>query len=290
MRYLRTTKRKIRSWNNHRRSLVSLRWKRWLPRLVIHEKYEAVTKWLVRILTLAGIILSIGFIPIWYVNLIVAIILVGFEQFLERAIFLYTSIFWQPLPEFRWDLGEEWISMGFAFPENPTPEDLNILGPVFKSENCAQEFMNIVKIWNYNHEEDIENNICLSFIIEDSNRYFTYIYPNLRRQSVKEAFSKIEEMRKFYKFGKEHQQLVVEPVFSRSFSSPPDSKLNKFIQTQQNNEPFWFQPLIQYSAGNVKILFSIKPILKHQVKIKKRTELEQHELEYQHRINEHNTK
>ena len=175
MKWVKKLKLKIRAWNNLRRSLITLRCQQWPPRLVIHEKYENITKWILRTIALAGIILNVGFVPFWYLNIAIAIMLVVIEQFLERAVFLYTTIYWQPFPEFTWDLGKEWMSMGFAFPENPMPEDLNVVGPVFKSESYAREFFNIIRAWNYGNEEDIDDNVCLSFIIEKSEKYYTYI-------------------------------------------------------------------------------------------------------------------
>jgi len=62
------------------------------------------------LLALIGIVGSIGLLPVvWYLNLIFAIIIVAVEQFFERAIFKYTIIYFQPLPEFKWSIGEEWV-------------------------------------------------------------------------------------------------------------------------------------------------------------------------------------
>lgn len=40
---------------------------------------------------------------------------------------------------------------------------------------------------------DYEGNICLSFIIENDKEYSVYLYPNLEREIVKQAFKEIEE-------------------------------------------------------------------------------------------------
>lgn len=268
-------------WHNKRKTLITLRWKRGIPRLVIHEKYERLTKWFLRILTIIGIAISIGFIPTWYLNLLLVITLVGVEQFLERAVFLYTIFYWQPLPDFKWNIGEEWVAMGFAFPVLKNEGELNVAGPVFKSESCAHEFFELLRKWNYGHQEDRDDNICVSLVTVDDG-YFAFIYPNLRRRTVKETFSEIEKTKKLEKYGKEPQEFVVQFIFCKHFTYASNSMFNRFSQEQTEGQPYWLQPFIQNPDGSSRILFSEEPILKFHVKIRPRGELDRYEMEYQH--------
>ena len=268
-------------WHKRRKTLITLRWKRGIPRLVIHEKYEKLSKWSLRVVTVIAIASSIGFIPVWYFNLLLAIVIVAVEQFLERAVFLYTIFYWQPLPDFKWDIGEEWVAMGFAFPVPRNEGELNIVGPVFKTESCAHEFFELLRNWNYSYQEDRDNNICLSFVTVDDG-YFVFIYPNLARHTIKETFSEIEEMKKLEKYSKEPQEFVVQFIFCKHFTYASNSMFNKFSQEQSEGQPYWLQPFIQNSDGTSRILFSEEPILKFQVKIGPRSQLEQRGLEYQH--------
>ena len=276
-------KRESRSirWHNKRKTLITLRWKRGIPRLIIHEKYERLTKWSLRILALIGIATSIGFIPTWYLNLLLAITFVGIEQFLERAVFLYTIFYLQPLPDFKWDIGKEWVGMGFAFPVPKNKGELNVAGPVFKSESCAHEFFELLRKWNYGHQEDRDNNICVS-LVTVADGYFAFIYPNLRRHIVKNTFSEIERAKKLEKYGKEPQEFVVQSIFCRHITYASNSMFNRFSQEQNEGQPYWLQPFIQKSDGSSIILFSEDPTLKFHVKIRTRGELERHEVEYQH--------
>ena len=214
-------------------------------------------------------------------NLLLAIALVAIEQFLERAVFLYTIFYLQPLPDFKWAIGEEWIAMGFAFPVPRNKGELNVAGPVFKSESCAHEFLELLRKWNYGDQVDRDNNICLSFITVDDG-YFVFIYPNLARSTIKETFSEIEEKEKFKKYGKEPQEFVVQFIFCKHFTYASNSMFNKFSQEQSEGQPYWLQPFIQSLDGSSRILFSEEPILKFHVKMGTRNELEQYEVEYQH--------
>jgi len=274
----------IRIWNNRRRTLITIRWKRGLLRLVIHEKYERLTKWLLRTLALIGIVSSIGFLPVWYLNVVFAVALVAIEQFFERAVFLYTIIYCQPLPKFNWNIGEEWVAMGFAYPVDAREGELNVVGPVFKSKHRAHEFFELLREWNYGEKEDQHDNICLSFIYDELGGYYTYIYPNLARYTVREAFSDIEEVHKLGKFGKEAEELVFQFIFCKNFSPVSHSQLDEFARRQSKDLPFWFQPFIQNPDGSLQILFSEQPILKHHFKIKRRHDLVRHEVEYHHFI------
>lgn len=232
-------------------------------------------------MTAIAIASSIGFIPVWYLNLLLAIALVAIEQFLERAVFLYTIFYWQPFPDFKWAIGEEWIGMGFTFPIPRDKGELNVVGSAFKSESCAHEFFELLRKWNYGDQEDRDNNICLSFITIDDG-YFVFIYPNLARHTIKETFSEIEERQKFEKYGKEPQEFVAQFIFCKHFTYAPNSMFNKFSQEQSEGRPYWLQPFIQNPDGSSGILFPEEPLLKFHVKIRTRSELEQYGVEYQH--------
>jgi hypothetical protein len=172
--------------------------------------------------------------------------------------------------------------MGFAYRdvrEEPVP---NVVGPVFNIEAYAHEFFVLLRKWNYDEREDRDDNVCLSFIYADTGGYFTFIYPNLNRHTIKEAYSKIKDAHKFDKFGKEAEELVVQYTFCRFFPTSSYSQLDAFVQRYQKGQPFWLQPFIQRTNKPADILFREEPILKFHVKIKHRRELDQHEVEYQH--------
>ena len=262
-------------------SFISLRIINRLPRLVIHEKYENSVKGILRVLTILGIVTSIISIPLWYISLLIALVFFIVEQFFEKAIFQFTSIYVQPLPQFEYDTSE-WKGMVFAFPLLPNSVDLISVGCAFKTKEYAESFFKYLKQWNYNQNEDKDNNICLSFIIEDDENYSTYIYPNPFRDIVSKTFKKIADSLKFEKYGKEQQQLVAQFLFCKLFPYGENSQLNNFIKKQDQKKPFILRPFIMHNNGQFEFLSDELSILKFHFKFKERSALEKNELEYGH--------
>lgn len=271
-------------WKIKRKSLISVRWQKHLPRLVIHEKYEKTTKWFLRILTACAIISSVIAFPIWYISLSVAIVLFLIEQFFEKSIFQYTTIYVHPMPDFTYD-PKEWKAMAFAFPQDSDPRLLNVVGCAFATEEYAHKFFKLLKAWNYGEAEDKNNNICLSFIVENEKKYSVYLYPNPKRRTVDQFFQEAEEFQKYEKYGKEHQRLTMQMIFSERFPYGATSQLKMFIEKQSLDRPFWLKPFIVKENGESEMLYSEDPVLKYHYKFKNSHELNKNEIEYQLRKN-----
>jgi len=268
-------------WKISFKSLISIRWQSHLPRLIIHEKYEKFVNWFLRILTVFGIISSLITFPIWYITLLFAIVLFLIEQFFEKSIFQYTSIYVQPMPDFKYD-PEEWKGMAFSFPQDPDQKLLNIVGCAFATEEYAHKFFKLLKAWNYGEDEDKDNNIYLSFIVESEKEYSVYLYPNPERKTVDQFFEKAEDSQKYEKYGKEHQKLIMHKVFCKIFPYRGNSQLKIFIEKQSFDQPFWLKPFIMKENGQIEMVFNENAILKYHYKFKNRYELNKSEYEYQH--------
>ncbi|MEA1995900.1 MAG: hypothetical protein U9N18_07170 [Campylobacterota bacterium] len=268
-------------WKISLKSIVSVRRQNHLPRLVIHEKYEKFVKWFLRILTAFGIVSSVIAFSIWYISLSFAIVLFLIEQFFEKSIFKYTSIYVQPMPDFKYD-PKEWKGMAFAFPQYPDPKLLNVVGCAFATKKYAHKFFKLLKAWNYGEAQDKNNNICLSFIVENENEYSVYLYPNPERKTVGQFFQKAEESQKYEKYGKEHQQLIMQMVFCKIFPYGTNSQLKMFIKKQSLDRPFWLKPFIMKENRQIEMVHNEGPILKYHYKFKSRYELNKSEYEYQH--------
>lgn len=256
------------------KSLLRIRWGKNIPKLVVHEKYEKVIKWTLRILTLIGIVSSIITFHVWYLSLLFAIGLFTIEIFFEKSIFQYTSLFVQPLPNFKYN-ESEWKAMAYLIDKNLP----NIVGCAFSSKEYAIKFFNLLKEWNYNSNEDKENNICLSFIIEKTNEYSVYLYANPERKSVVKTFEKIKEIHRHK--NKELQRLIFQFVICKSFPYNNQSHINMFLKYQPQNKPFLFRPFIVKENGSFEMLED-NTIVKYQYKLKKRDELTNEDYEYLH--------
>lgn len=255
-----------------------MRWQNHLPRLIVHEKYENHVKWTLRILFFAGIGISLFALPPYLAFSVAALIgLTGL--FFQKVIFQYTTIYVQPMPDFDYD-PKEWKGMVFGFASSPGL--LNFVGCAFSTEKTAHNFFNLLKTWNYDNDEDKDNNICLSFILENENEYSVFLYPNMARKTVEDCFQEVEKLRKCEKYGKEHQQLVMHRNFFNTFPYGPDSQLKQFIEKQPSHSPFWLKCFVLEEDGQLK-WFPEGAILKFHFKLKNRNDLEKSEEEYSHK-------
>ena len=71
------------------RTLIRFEWKKFYPALIVHEKYENIVKWILRSIAFVGIALSVVSIPIWFISLGIALLILGVEKFFEKIIFEY---------------------------------------------------------------------------------------------------------------------------------------------------------------------------------------------------------
>jgi hypothetical protein len=265
-------------WKISLKSLVSVRWHNHLPRLIIHEKYENHVKWTLCILFFAGIGLSL-FVFTPYLAFPIAALIGLTGLFFQKAIFQYTTIYIQPMPDFKYD-PKEWKSMVFGFA--PSQKLLNFVGCAFSTEKTAHNFFKLLKSWNYDKNEDKDNNICISFIVENEKEYSVYLYPNSERKTIDESFHEVEESRKYEKYGKKHQQLIMHMVFYNTFPYDSNSQLKQFIKKQSSDCPFWLKCFAVKEDGQPKWV-SEDAILKFNFKFKCRKELQKNEVEYWHK-------
>ncbi len=256
-----------------------MRWKRWPPRLVLHEKYEPGIKWTLRVLLIIGVLTSVVSLP-WYQSLPFALALLFLEQFLERSVLLYTSIYLHTMPDFAIDPAK-WVSMAFIVYEAEGLIIPNEVGLVFTDEEYAQKFFELLHAWNQGKNEDKDNNVQLSFII-DEEVYYLYIYPNPTRESVMDFFTEIQKLSKLEKYGKEHLGIVPTLMICRSFSTTRGYSLGVFLEKQQQGEPFLLRAYLQEEGPQPKPIQSIEPIIKWNYKAKARAYLNEEDLEYFH--------
>jgi hypothetical protein len=293
MKLLRNAYIKIRNrltlWNNQRRDFIRLEIRNKIPRLVVHEKYENTIKWILRILTIIGILSSIITFQ-WYLGLILSIFLSLIEQLLEKIVFMFTTLFIQPIP--NWD-SKEWLGMIFGI---PLKRNIYKLGMLFKSENYAKEIFKCIRAWNYNQDEDLNNNINISFIIESNSEYSAYVYPSLERKSIELAKEKLEKEMLEKRVFKEHQQLIMTIIICKLFPNPPNSNFNLFKSYYKMGDSFEFGAYfiksqipelkngkpITVKEGQIGQIHDINPVLKFQLKIKNRNELTEKDIEYSH--------
>lgn len=269
-------------WQYNSNSFINVEWRKGIPRLIIHEKFEKAAKWILRSVIAIGIITSILTLE-WYWSLTLAICLLALEIFIERAVFEYTTIVVQKLPDFEID-GKRWKTMGFSMTEEKHLDAPPYIGPAFDSEEYARQFFNYIKSWNNTDKEDPENNIILSIVMEPNSTYTVFIYANPARKSLTPIFKNVEEQRKYEKFGKRHQQLVMQIKFAHNFEYKPGLWIHKFLSTYSSSDTYLLTPFVTDPVNNTLKILNTLSIKKNSFKVTRRENLTQNDTEFHTKI------
>ncbi len=270
---------RVGNWKVDIATLVRVEWRRLFPKIYLHEKFENKVKWTLRWLTIIGIVTSIvSLSPIY--SLLLSIGLVLTERFFEKIIFEYTIFIVQPFPDFKIDYNQ-WVTNGYLFP-NPDYKDkynlLNHFGPTYKDKEYAIKFFTYLSSWNQEGKDDKDNNICLSFVLEDDSSYTTYLYANPNRKWLDVMFNDYRESAKYEKYGKIQQSMVMQMIYWKGLDIVEGSLFPIFTKSQPETGDFFFLPFYLDNERPVPIE-EIK-ILKHSYRLRNRKDLEKSDIEF----------
>lgn len=198
-----------------------------MPHIKINEKYQKSVKWILRLLTLIGIVSSVIAFSTWYYSLLFSIIMFVVEQIFEQIIFTHSIMLVQPLPQ-NWD-ASKWTGMVMATNE----KDL-FLGFGFSDKTVGIDFLNTLFAWN--EDKDVnDGNIQLSLVQEDKDNYSVHIYPTLERDFVKNNFELHERLfDKKQNAGKELGVFVMQICFCKVFPISPTCAYNYLKNNARN--------------------------------------------------------
>jgi hypothetical protein len=268
---------KISLWNNKRKTFIDVGMEGWVPKLYLHEKYENHVKWILRILTFIGMASSfISFEPI--VGFGVSLLLFLVEQFFEKSVFHYTTMFIQPLPNFQYK-SEEWMAMIYAWPVDFADSRHFIIGLAFKTAEYAKNFFELIRSYNYGEDYDIDNNICLSLITEDPENYSVYIYPNHDREVIRWVKNEIDLENKG--INKRQQQLIVQLTLCKLFPYGEQSAFKRFKQLYNDGDKVYLKAFLMKNETSMPVeIKEINPIVKTSIKIKDRELLTKYDYEF----------
>lgn len=260
-------------------TLIRVQWKFPLPKIYLHEKFEGIAKWTARIIVASGIAVSFLALPT-VLDVTVAILLLGFEVMIEKIVFEYSVLIVQPPPSFKVD-EDQWITNGYLFPEPKYKQQYDLqnhFGPVYKTEAYGKQFFDYLKSWNTDSPNDLDNNVCLSFVIEEDNSYTTYIYANPDRKWLDTAFHTYRENVKYEKYGKVQQSMVMQMVYWKTLPNLKGTLFYSFLSEQKENAKFHFCPFYLVDKKPVAIYSHI--ITKYKYSLKKREEVTNRDLEF----------
>lgn len=261
------------------RSLIRLEWRKFYPKLIIHEKFEKHVKWILRIFTGLGILTSFLVLP-YVIGIILSIGLFLLEQLFEKVLFEYSVMIVQPFPDFEVDY-DQWLTNGYLLANEGVKgaeEFINYFGPAYKDAEYAVKFYNYIRSWNQDLDTDEDNNICISFIYESDISYTTYLYANPRRKWLAEDFKAGKEKLKLDKHGKAQQSMVFQMIYWKNLKMKEGMTFTKFIKQQKTRDKFYFAPFV-IKDTNLGVIDDLK-VLKMHFKEKGRSELKKSEIEY----------
>lgn len=261
-------------------TLVRIEWRKWYPALVIHEKFEKIVKWMLRVIAFVGIATSVISINEWYLSLGLSLLIFLVEQFFERTIIEYTAMVFQPPPDFEVEYGQ-WKTNGFMIPKERNGIDLPHFGPSYLSEEYAEKFFNYLRSWvNDSSNDDKENCLVVSLVIEPNEKYTTYIYANLGRKRLDYMFKVIEDSSKLEKYGKRQQNFIAQFFYWNTLDFKDGYYIKQFLEFQKSNDPFYFTPsVIQPFGLPPKFLFDCS-IKKYHLKVTNRQDIKPNEPEF----------
>ncbi|MDH6310890.1 hypothetical protein M2451_004071 [Dysgonomonas sp. PFB1-18] len=266
-------------------TLIKLEWKKFYPVLIIHERFEKIVKWIIRLLAIIGVLSCLITFQNKCEALLFSVIIVLIQQFFERVIFEYTTIIVSPLPNFRVDL-TQWLTNAFFIPLNAdgsyNRNETAVFAPCFRDEEYGIQLFKFLKQWNFEQDNDIENNIIISFIIEPNAKYSTYIYHNPKRKNIEKILEDEKEKNKLSKYGKRQQQLIASFIFGKKLDFITGSYIEKFLEFQEQNKLFYFMPSHPISDNGRRGTSFLRQatILKYNFKLKNRNELTRKDIEY----------
>jgi len=262
------------------RTLFRIEWRTFYPVLVLHERFENYLKWTLRATAVIGIATSVIAIDKWYHSLGCALLIFLIEQFFERTVIEYTTLVFQPPPGFTLDPAQ-WKQNGFRIPMDQDNPDLAYFGPAYVDKAYAIKFFNYLRSWiDGGGNDDVENNLVVSIVIEPNAKYTTYIYANLGRVRLKHLFKRLGDQTKLSKYGKQQQQFFQQMFYWHTLDFQEGLLINRFLNFQKPSEPFLFAPTVIASDGKEAELLFDQAIKKHEFKLKQRHEVLKHEPEH----------
>ena len=244
-----------------------------IPKFHINDQYEKPVKWILRLILIISILTSVLAFQEWYLNLLLAIILLGLEQLLERSVFLYFSLYVTAIPEYK---AEDWKGMMWVYTKDPTRKYFEV-GIFFSSREAAKRIFPVIKHWSKSGNDDMDNMVQVSVIISNLDYYHVYIYPNFEKDPL---YISIKEKRDKEHPEKEHKIKTLAIMLCKGFNYS-SSTFPKFQALYKDGDPYYLCAYIVDNDIPIK-LSELGYIKKYNLKIKSERDLNRKDPEYEH--------
>ena len=247
--------------------------KKFTPKIHVNEQYEKLVKWILRIFTIIGIFSSIFAFSEWYFNLALALLLVCLEQFLERAVFTYFTFYLSAIPEYK---PEDWKGMMWVHSEDTSNKYFEV-GMFFSSREAAERIFSTIEVWSKDGNDDKNNMVQVSVIINRLDYYHVYIYPNV---DLDPNYLAVKEKREAEQPGKEHIMEFISIMLCKGFDYST-STFPRFQKFYKDGDDYILCAYVIENNEPVRLSY-LGCIKKNALKIKMETDLTQKDREYEH--------
>lgn len=262
------------------RTIIRVEWRKFHPVLTVHEKYEKHLKYTLRIIAFLGIASSLIAFDTWYASLVFSITIFLVEQFFERTIIEFTTMVFQLPPGFEVDY-DQWKTNGFIIPREEIREDLAHFGPSYMDEEYANKFFDYLRSWIDNGSfDDTHDDLIVSLVLEPNEEYTTYIYANSKRERLNHMFQFLGKEQELEKYGKQQQRLFMQMIYWNTLDFKDGYIIKKFLDFHKSDDSYFFTPSVIQPFGLPTKFITEKSIKKHHLKVRKREEINNLDMEF----------
>ena len=199
---------------------------------------------------------------------------------LEKVVISYTNLYIQPLPNFEIE-SNKWIAMAFGYLEEPKLRiRIPLIRMVFSNEEYGRKIHSLLLSWNYDQVKDVDNNICMSIILDGKDGYIFFCYPSTERETVTSFFRTCEKEGKERSLTDVQTKLLTTLILGKGFRITPLSYLRTFLRRYKDGNEYLFEVAKKTVQGNTKKIEGTDSIIKSNLKIKNKDELTRKDIEY----------
>ncbi len=268
--YLRKLRRNLYLSKGRVRLNISVNTRGRIPALVLNVRYKKIIKYISRSILILSILLSFVALP-QPLSTLVSLLLIFFEQVVERVIYSLVYFVIVPFPEpIIWEKAKFSAIITMFEPTKTLP---SVIGMYFLGLEEAKRVFEYIRVWNYGKDEDlVENNIEVSFVIDEKkDRYAFFLYPSINRKSLEEITKKVKASSVNNEDTIISGQMVICKLFNYQHSG-----FYHFAQHHSTDDRYYLRAYSGEASSPVEIS---KSILKNKVKIIHRENLSDKDFE-----------
>ncbi len=264
---------------NRARFFVKLRRRGWFVELMIHERFRPHIHLIGYGLTAFSLLSAfIVFGSAWQA-FVVGIVVFLVTKIVEKAAFIYSSMFITPMPSFSLK-PEKWLGAVFGFSRQPgNPYDIPSVGMLVQDEDYARKIHGLLLAWSCGELKDEAKNVCVSVVMLRTS-YFMFLYPSFSREPARRFFQAVEGDRGAATPDERHHELFVLLVLGKRFTMEQGSALPTFRRRYTADVPYLFHVMIPGQDGQPTDVPGLQPLILFSLRIVEKDRLNRQDVEY----------